>query len=151
MKRRIRMANATIPPWAYEGTDLTPEVKLYPFTTANSLPALIVWLILATNSDDAANLVSSPAAITEIATAVNLTETCVKSILSKYAQDVVPNGVDTPVGTAAEVGKAFQLVIASFHEISNNPATYPPPDCPHYIDVLKLANGLQDFTPSAGG
>jgi hypothetical protein len=144
------MTASTIPAWAYKGTDSTPGVQLYPFTTGNSLPALIVWLILTTNGNDASTLVTNSAAVTQIAQAVNLTEPCVEFILAKYNQDVLPNGVGVPTGSAAEVSAAFQLVIASFHELGV-PASYPPTDCPHYTDILKLADSLEDFTPSVGG
>jgi hypothetical protein len=132
--------------WAYSGTDDTIGVEQFPFSSGNSLPALVVWLILSTNPSLANTLASDPAGqqktIAQISGAVNLTTGCVTAILKQFVSG-------TKSGTsAADVSDAFATIGESFHSIGA-PNDYPPDECPYLIDILALANSLNGFTPSA--
>jgi hypothetical protein len=134
--------------WAYSGTDDTVGVKLFPLSSGNSLPALVVWLILTTNPSLANALTSSDeddqaartTAIAEISGTVNLTPACVASILNQFVSG-------TKSGTSAEdVSAAFTTVTDSFHSLGG-PGEYPPDECPYLGDILSLANAVKNFTP----
>ena len=146
------MASASafpLAPWAYNGTDTTTGVQLFPFSSANSLPALVVWLILATNPSLAQTLTSADPTvaavkkglIVQISTAVNLTAVCVTTILNQFVSGT-NSGAD-----AATVSDAFGTVSDSFHSIGG-PGYYPPDECPYLHDILTLAGGLNNFTPT---
>lgn len=132
---------ATVAPWAYIGTDSTPGVDLYPFTSFNSPPALVVWLILTTNTALASEAPTKPSIVKQIADAVNLTEPCVAKILAQFSS--ATENEENP----AIVTQAFLTAIDSFHSIGDNPIDYPPDECPYLADILTLATPLKTFKP----
>jgi hypothetical protein len=136
-------------PWAYSGTDNTVGVQQFPFSSGNSLPGLVVWLILATNpalaealtSQDPAGAAVRKGTIAQISLAVNLSTGCVTTILNQFVSG-------TKSGTNAnDVSAAFATVTDSFHSLGG-PANYPPDECPYLHNILGLANGLNNFTPA---
>ena len=128
-------------PWAYTGTDDTDGVQCYPFTSGNSLPALVVWLILTTNTQSAANIIKDADSLKQIANSVNLTTTCVSAILSQFSSA-------TETVAAGDVTDAFETVGDSFHLIGG-PGGYPPDECPYLSDILTLASSLKNVVPQS--
>jgi hypothetical protein len=118
--------------FAYADTD-NPSVNEYAMTSANALPALVVWLFLVTNPDFL-NQVGTPTfPIADIAKATNLTPAGVNYVLSAY--------------TRSPVKPSFMDVANQFQTLS---LLYRPTNCPKsFDDILGLAGPAATIDPSA--
>jgi len=109
----------------------------YAMTPANSLPGLVVWLLLVTNPDFINDIAtgSSNFPKSDIAKSLNLTEAGVDYILKPL--------VNRDVATL----QLFNKVANLFQTLT----FYRPPNCPRtYADVLRLAGPAAAIDPSAG-
>jgi hypothetical protein len=108
---------ATQPPAFEYGNACDHTNQVYKMNDNNSLPAMVVWMMLTTNPDLQSDVINNKADVGAIASAVNLKPTCVKKVFEKFRQASTP------------VKNSFGDVAAMFQDFAHANG-YPQGHCP---------------------
>lgn len=127
------------PPFTYGPTSI-PANNVFTMSSANSLPALVVWLFLVTNPDFQGALQPggdvSIVPVSEIAKATNLSEQSVNAILDCYK------------AAPAALKSSFEDVADAFTTFAKG-AGYTRTNCPTASEyILKLSGPAAEIDPS---
>jgi hypothetical protein len=143
--------------WSYTGMDSDPGVPTQDLTGDTALPALIVWAMMAANSDYQVENSASYNAVIGLYDQLGITKNCIKYILNALDRDVTFDSrfttrtrQDVQDGFTT-VGIAFQFL--RFAGLAPGTCPYPDDQCPGVVgpnpggDIAPLLPGVLKTPP----